>query len=154
MALEIERRFLVISDAWLRFVNRRYWITQTYLAQNNEINLRVRVSEHKAWLAIKSGGAGRSRREYEYPIPTADAAELVAGASLPAIEKWRHEVMQDAHLWEVDVYEGANAGLIVAEIELKSPDEDFSRPAWVGREVTDDLAYRNISLALRPYSLW
>jgi adenylate cyclase len=154
MALEIERRFLVLNDTWQPSVSRRYPITQTYLAQNAQLNVRVRVSEDNAWLCLKSGGAGRARQEFEYPIPLADARELMAGTSAQPVEKWRHNVLYAGHLWEVDVFGGTNAGLIVAEVELKTLEEAFVLPAWAGLEVTEDLSYRNASLAQRPYSTW
>jgi adenylate cyclase len=154
MALEIERRFLVISDAWQSSVSSRYPIIQAYLAQNAQVNIRVRMIEAKAWLCVKSAGAGRSRQEFEYPIPAADARELIARSPARPIEKWRHEVMYAGHLWEVDVFEGANTGLIVAEIELEDPEEAFVLPGWAGLEVTEARKYSNASLALRPYSTW
>lgn len=155
MALEIERKFLVANDSWRQAVEHCFRIRQGYLNQAKDCSVRVRTVENRGWLNIKSVTIGVQRHEYEYEIPFVDAQEMLdtlCQGSL--IEKVRHFVPHQGHLWEIDVFEGNNAGLVVAEIELQSPDEPFSIPAWLGREVTEDIRYYNTCLAQRPYKTW
>lgn len=155
MPVEIERKFLVVSDAWRAQVagSKRY--RQGYLGGAEHSSIRVRVSDHDAYLNIKSATLGVSRLEYEYPIPLADAHEMLDRlCRKPLIEKTRYFVDHAGHRWEIDVFEGDNAGLIVAEIELESPDAAFARPDWVGDEVSDDIRYYNVSLVEHPFKAW
>lgn len=161
MAIEIERKFLVISEAWRAQAHHRMRIAQAYLndgdalsAGREHCSVRVRISGASANLNIKSRDAGPRRQEFEYPIPLADAESLMALASEGRIEKTRHLVQFGMHLWEIDEFEAENAGLVVAEIELGEVNEPFLRPDWLGAEVTDSLRYYNMALAARPYHLW
>jgi CYTH domain-containing protein len=153
MATEIERKFLVKSDAWREGAPGTE-IRQGYLARDKQRSVRVRVAGDKAFITVKGAGEGISRSEFEYPVPLEDAREML-GLCLPSlIEKTRYERHHAGHLWEVDEFQGDNAGLIVAEIELEAEDRDFEKPEWVGEEVTDDSRYLNACLAERPWKDW
>ena len=154
MAIEIERKFLVRHTDFLKdSVGQR--IVQGYVANTLDAAVRVRIRDDLAYLTIKGRGVGIVRQEFEYQIPLSDAEAMIAGMCVNApIEKMRHCVHVGAHVWEVDVFEGANAGLVVAEIELASVDEDFERPAWLSDEVSEDSRYLNASLAERPFCNW
>jgi len=155
MALEIERKFLVLDDGWRDSVRESAYFRQGYL--NNEIHcsVRVRICGDRAWLNIKSVTIGAERQEFEYEIPVNDAHAMLSTLSRrPLIEKTRYFVDVGPHTWEIDVFEGDNAGLVVAEIELDNPDETFEKPAWAGEEVTYDPRYYNTSLSTAPYNTW
>lgn len=155
MALEIERKFLVTSDAWRAQARSRELLRQGYLESGERSSIRVRTGGDQAWLNIKARRSGMSRLEFEYPIPLADADEILDELCKgPRVEKYRHEIPVGAHLWEVDEFLGDNQGLIVAEIELSDEAEQFERPAWLGEEVTHDERYYNFNLAKRPYRDW
>ena len=118
-------------------------------------SVRVRVCGEKGYLNIKSASLGIRRREFEYIIPVEDASEMLQTLCVgPLIEKKRHFVTVGQHLWEIDEFEGENAGLIVAEIELSTEDEVFELPSWLGSEVSDDPRYYNVCLSTHPYSEW
>lgn len=149
MALEIERKFLVIGESWRRDASASLALRQAYLARTERLSARVRViDEREAFLAIKSSGAGAVRSEYEYAIPVSDALELIELRQGEVIAKTRHIVENAGARWEIDVFEGALSGLVIAEIELAGTDAAFERPDWLGREVTGDPAYYNAALAL------
>lgn len=149
MALEIERKFLVIDESWRGGVSAKISLQQAYLARTERLSARVRIiGGTDALLAIKSSGAGAVRSEYEYAIPVGDARELMELRQGALIEKTRHIVGQGSARWEVDVFGGGLAGLVIAEIELATVDAAFARPPWLGREVTGDPAYYNAALAL------
>lgn len=155
MALEIERKFLVLDDSWRNSVRDSAYFRQGYL--NNEIHcsIRVRVCGDRAWLNIKSVTIGAQRQEFEYEIPIDDAHAMLSALSRrPLIEKTRYFVDVGPHTWEIDVFEGDNTGLVVAEIELGNPDETFEKPGWLGEEVTYDPRYYNTSLSTNPYNSW
>jgi CYTH domain-containing protein len=153
MATEIERKFLVKSDAW-REGPPGTEICQGYLARDERRSVRVRLAGDEAFITVKGTGEGIARPEFEYPVRPADAREML-GLCLPSlIEKTRHKRHHAGHLWEVDEFHGENAGLVVAEIELESEDRDFEKPAWVGAEVTDDPRYLNACLAEHPWREW
>lgn len=155
MPVEIERKFLVEGDAWRGQVASESHIMQGYLASSPEVTVRVRVKGDQAFLTIKGESRGVTRREYEYPIPVVDAEEMLRDlAALPPIDKVRHRIPLDGHVWELDVFAGENAGLVMAEIELSAEDEAFAMPDWVGREVSDDARYFNVNLAKNPYRHW
>lgn len=155
MAAEIERKFLVRGDGWRSHVKRSIPMSQGYMSTGSRSSVRVRLSGNQAWLNIKSATLGIQRQEYEYPIPVQDATEMLdALCEGPLIQKTRHVVPVGDHLWEVDVFEGENAGLVVAEVELNSPDEAFARPDWVGEEVSHDPRYYNACLVRHPYREW
>lgn len=154
MATEVEHKFLVISDAWRVAVERSVRMSQGYLVSDEVRSVRVRLEGDEARLNIKSSGIGTSRAEYEYPIPLADAGELLATLCGTKVEKTRHYVPFADHLWEIDVFEGDNAGLVIAEVELAYEGEPFARPDWVGEDVSLDVRYYNTQLALHPYRSW
>ena len=154
MGREIERKFLVRDDTWRASAHRSTRMRQGYLGEGVRASVRVRIADADATLNIKSARLGVSRDEYEYPIPVSDAEELLALCSGWPVLKTRHLVVVGAHTWEIDEFEGANAGLVVAEIELDDPGEQFARPAWLGEEVSDDARYYNVALARTPWSQW
>lgn len=155
MALEIERKFLLRSEAWRALARSRVLMRQGYLSSNNHSSIRVRIAGDDAWLNLKAKRSTRTRLEFEYPIPRDDADEILRDlCSGPLVEKYRHEIVAGPHVWEIDEFLGDNAGLIVAEIELGSEDEPFDRPQWLGAEVTEDERYYNFNLAKRPYREW
>lgn len=116
--------------------------------------MRVRIANNEAWLTIKGRNEGTRRLEFEYPIPTSDALELLALCQSGRIEKTRYCVEHADKIWEIDVFHGDNDGLIVAEIELADENEAFSRPDWLGEEVSDDPRYFNSALISHPYKDW
>lgn len=154
MPREIERKFLVTSDAWRPLAHRSQPMSQGYIASGERVSVRVRIAGDRAWLNIKSGGLVASRLEYEYAIPVAEARELLALAAGPLIDKTRHFVAHGGLEWEVDEFHGANSGLVVAELELDREDQEFARPAWIGREVTQLERYYNVCLVDHPYNAW
>lgn len=155
MAIEIERKFLVASAAWQDEADDGLRIRQAYIASSDRVDVRVRIKgDDRAVLTLKSRGSGISRQEFEYDIPIDDAEALVEAGEGFLIEKVRHHVRHGGFLWEIDVFHGANAGLVVAEIELESEDQDFERPDWLGEDVTDDPRYLNVNLSRVPFSQW
>ena len=154
MAREIERKFLLASDAWRALVKRSEPMSQGYIASGKGVSVRVRIGDDSAWLNIKSGDLVASRLEYEYGIPVADARELLTLAEGPLINKTRHFVEHGGNTWEVDEFHGDNSGLVVAELELDREDQEFQHPPWVGREVTHLRRYYNVCLATHPYRAW
>jgi adenylate cyclase len=155
MGIEIERKFLVQGDRW-RGQGTATAYSQGYIAIEDARTVRVRIAGDRAYLTIKGPATGLARPEYEYPIPLTDAQELLAHlCGTPPVEKIRHRIPTgDGLAWEVDEFLGANAGLILAEIELDDPDRPFDRPEWLGEEVSDDPRYRNSYLASHPYGQW
>ncbi|NUM56166.1 MAG: CYTH domain-containing protein [Candidatus Hydrogenedentes bacterium] len=154
MGTEIERKFLVPNDTWLQ-TGAGQRCVQGYLAYGPPVAVRVRIMDGVATLNIKTATVSITRHEFEYEIPLADAhALLTTSCHGTAIEKTRHCVEYGGKTWEVDVFEGANAGLVVAEIELDSEDEPYERPPWLGTEVSGDPRYLNTSLCQHPYSQW
>ena len=155
MGTEIERKFLTVNDSWRTSVYRSESLCQGYLVSDERRSVRVRIAGDTARLNIKSATVGLSRSEYEYPIPVADAREILDQlCSQPLLEKTRHYLRYGAHVWEIDVFEGDNAGLIVAEVELSHPDEKFLKPAWAGEEVSHQRRYYNAYLVKHPYKDW
>jgi adenylate cyclase len=152
MPTEIERKFLVSGSDW-RTANAQR-ISQGYLNRDKNRTVRVRVAGAKAYLTIKGATTGASRAEFEYEIPLEDAQSLLRLCDGPLLEKLRHRIEYQGLTWEVDEFLGENAGLVVAEVELTSEDQVFSRPPWIGREVTSDARYYNSNLASTPYSQW
>ncbi len=153
MPLEIERKYTVINDAWRSQAIGNHYV-QGYLSLDPERTVRVRRVADQAWLTIKGRSRGMVRSEYEYPIPPEHAGELLGMCLQPLIEKTRYRVMHAGLTWEVDVFSGDNAGLVIAEIELESASQIPELPAWVGDEVTDDVRYYNASLVRHPYRQW
>lgn len=152
MAIEIERKFLVINDAWREAP--AVYFAQGYLSTEKSRTVRVRVAGDGAFLTIKGETQGCSRQEFEYPIPLADGKVLLAMCEQPLIEKYRRKIPFGDFVWEVDEFLGANAGLVVAEIELPSEDTHFPKPDWAGEDVTSDARYYNANLVKHPWSHW
>ncbi|WNV03260.1 CYTH domain-containing protein [Candidatus Methylospira mobilis] len=155
MAHEIERKFLVAGNDWRKEIHASHRMTQGYLNNELHCSVRIRTCGEQAWLNIKSATIGSSRLEFEYEIPIQDALDMLGSLrQSPLIEKVRHLVRYRDHLWEIDEFEGDNSALIVAEIELSSPEEYFEKPAWLGREVTEDIRYYNTQLSKHPFNSW
>ena len=154
VAEEIERKFLVSGEAWRETAEgTRY--RQGFLSTEPERTVRVRVAGPRGSITVKGKNVGARRAEFEYEIPVADAERMLDTlCQRPLIEKVRYTLAAGPHTWEIDVFEGSNAGLVVAEIELSSEDEAFEKPAWVGDEVTDDPRYFNSNLVANPYETW
>lgn len=154
MLLEIERKFLVDPARWTPPGTGTQY-RQGYLSTDPARSVRVRLAGEAAWLTIKGETLGISREEFEYPIPAADAGILLDRLCLrPLIEKTRYRVGVAGVTWEVDVFAGDNAGLLLAEVELADERQTLVLPGWVGQEVTGDPRYYNASLVLCPYCDW
>jgi adenylate cyclase len=154
MGQEIERKFLVLSDAWRAGAQGTVY-RQGYLSADKERTVRVRRLGDEARLTVKGVSRGATRAEFEYPLPVGDADAMLDNLCLqPIIEKIRYKIPFASFVWEVDEFRGKNAGLIVAEIELPAEDTSFERPDWVGKEVTSDIRYFNSNLVERPFSDW
>ncbi len=158
MGIEIERKFLVVNDTWRALAEAGKLYEQGYLLEDSQHLLRIRTVESKwggkGYLTIK--GAGKLKRaEFEYEIPVQDAKELLARCTRSIVSKTRYPLVYrfDGHIWEIDEFHGANAGLVMAEIELTSESEAFAMPGWLGEEVTLDARYTNSSLADSPMGL-
>jgi len=152
MATEIERKFLVVGTSWRLGDGVR--LSQGYLSRDKHRTVRIRLAGGKAFLTVKSVTQGATRAEFEYEIPVADAEQMLRFSDGPIIEKIRHTIVHDGFKWEVDEFLGDNTGLVMAEIELISEDQPFSRPPWLGREVTHDSRFYNSNLAANPYRQW
>ena len=154
MGEEIERKFLVKEQSWRERAKGTVF-RQGFLSTEPERTVRVRAAGGRGTLTIKSKSVGARRAEYEYEIPHSDAEEMLDTlCARPLIEKVRYVLEHGQHTWEIDVFEGDNAGLIVAEIELGAEDETFERPSWLGDEVTDDPRYFNSNLVSHPFKDW
>ena len=154
MGREIERKFLVRDDTWRGAVHRSMRLRQAYLSDGGRASVRVRIADTHATLNIKGARLGVSRDEFEYTIPLGDAEQLMTLCTACAVLKTRHLVTHGTHTWEIDEFDGANTGLVVAEIELDDPAQSFTRPPWLGEEVSHDARYYNVALAHKPYSEW
>ena len=155
MAKEIERRFLVIGDDWRDRADGLFY-TQGYIstAQTGQ-TVRVRIAGEQAYLTLKGSTTGITRTEFEYSIPVADAQEMLASmCDRPLIEKIRYRLPIGDLIWEIDEFKGDNAGLIVAEVELRSETQPIERPSWLGKEVSGDPRYYNANLRNQPYCNW
>jgi len=149
MSTEIERKYLVVGDAWRQRATSKSHIVQGYLARGRRSTVRVRIKDgNLATLTIKSRQRGVSRSEFEYRIGLEDARDLLALCGRTRIEKVRHTVPQGRLVWEIDVFISP-PDLVMAEVELESADQAVKVPKWIGREVTEDPDYRNSRLADR-----
>ncbi|MDJ0962277.1 MAG: CYTH domain-containing protein [Acidimicrobiia bacterium] len=154
MGTEIERKYLVVGDAW-RALGQGMTFRQGYLSTVKERTVRVRVVGDVGTLTIKGLTVGTTRAEYEYPIPVDDANQMLDTlCEEPVIDKTRFIVEHDGMTWEIDEFDGANAGLIVAEVELDSEDQTIELPEWIGDEVSHDPRYFNANLIAHPYTEW
>ena len=154
--IEIERKFLVISDAFKDQAQQKFRIIQGFLNRNPERTVRVRLKDGKGMLTVKglSSNDGLSRFEWEKEISKNDAKALLEFCEKGVIDKLRYEVKVDNHVFEVDEFFGDNEGLVIAEVELQSEDETFSKPDWLGKEVTGDIKYYNSQLSKQPFNTW
>ena len=154
MGQEIERKFLVRGDAWREGATGSGY-RQGYLSTVKERTVRVRTVGDRGYLTIKGITVGATRSEYEYEIPVEDAERMLDElCERPLIEKTRFVIAAAGHDWEVDEFAGDNAGLVIAEVELASEDEDVALPPWAGEEVTGDPRYYNANLIAHPFSRW
>lgn len=154
MAKEIERKFLVASDDWRREADHGTSFLQAYIVTMNDRSTRVRLMDDaRATLTIKIGSGLLTRDEFEYDIPVADARDLMSKAVGMIIEKTRFRVARGSFVWEVDVYAAAHHGLVVAEVELRTEDDEPELPQWLGAEVTGDPRYSNQSLSIQMVAL-
>jgi adenylate cyclase len=155
MGVEIERKFLVDKEKWAAFNKPEgNYYRQGYLLGSPEKTIRVRLTKDQAFLTIKGISTGAVRQEFEYEIPQADAVELLDGFAANELAKVRYKIMYSGKLWEVDVFENLNTGLIVAEVELENENESVDIPEWIAEEVTGIEKYYNSNLSITPYSEW
>lgn len=154
--IEIERKFLVTSEKFITEAYAKNQIAQGYLNSNPERTVRIRIKGESGFLTIKgkNNETGTTRFEWETEIALAEAKPLLSLCEKGVIQKTRFEVKVGKHIFEVDIFQGDNEGLIVAEIELSSEDEAFEKPDWLGIEVTNDVRYYNSYLSQNPYKNW
>jgi CYTH domain-containing protein len=154
--MEIERKFLVKDDSFMDKTFKKKHIRQGFICADKERTVRVRITDNESFLTIKSATneRGWSRYEFETPISSKDAEELIKLCLPGIIEKVRHYVKYKGYTWEVDVFFGENEGLTVAEIELESEEDMFELPSWIDREVSGDIRYYNALLSKNPFSKW
>ena len=149
MGIEIERKFLVADDSVLAGLSGLV-IRQGYLSRVPERTVRIRRKGDRGFVTIKGANTGATRSEWEYEIPPADADQMLDLCEAPVLDKTRYTIEVAGRTWEVDVFRGANAGLVMAEVELESADADVAIPSWAGLEVTDDPRYYNANLSQHP----
>ncbi len=154
MGLEIERKFLLKNDAWKAEADNGLEIKQGYLSSVIERTVRVRVIGEKGMLTVKGKTENLTRKEFEYEIPYEEAISLLDLCEKPIIEKKRYLVKRDNLTWEIDIFEGDNQGLHVAEVELESEAQSFELPDWAGNEVSQESKYYNSALITNPYNSW
>jgi adenylate cyclase len=154
MGIEIERKFLLTNNKWEKDAEGIYYC-QGYIPTINNTTVRVRIAGDIGFITVKSSIVGFTRKEFEYEIPLEDAKSMLhLLCSKPLIEKKRYKIPYKNKIWEVDVFERENKGLIFAEIELQSETESFEKPEWIGKEVTGDMKYCNSNLVKYPFSQW
>lgn len=156
MTVEIERKFLVNSNDFKKEASKSYSIKQGFLNSHEERTVRVRLKNDKGYLTIKgkSSEDGLVRFEWETEITKQEAEQLLALCEDGIIDKIRYEVNFGNHTFEIDEFFGENDGLVIAEVELQSKNEDFNKPDWLGKEVTGDIRYYNSQLSKQPYKNW
>ena len=154
MGVEIERKFLIKTDSFLKDISGVTYI-QGYLTSSGSVGTRIRVAGDKGFITIKSAVVGISRAEFEYEIPLEDAKTMLHTLCIkPLISKTRYNIEYSCLNWEVDIFDGYNIGLIVAEIELDNDKQHVPLPEWISKEVTGKLRYYNSRLINYPYSKW
>ncbi|HAH24346.1 MAG TPA: adenylate cyclase [Prolixibacteraceae bacterium] len=153
MASEIERKFLVDTDKWAP-ADKGTRIIQAYLGLNPSPTVRIRIAGEKAFLTIKGRTETISRPEFEYEVPLEDGMDMLKLALSEPVEKTRYKIWQEGFLWEVDIFSGKNEGLVMAEIELQSVNQEFSRPDWLLMEVSSDERFYNSYLSIHPFQEW
>ncbi len=155
MPKEIERKFLVINDSWQNEFDSGVEYRQAYITTAGRATVRLRTAGDKAFLTLKGPASGASRDEFEYAVPFAEALEMLDKlCDTPVVHKTRYTRQYSGYEWVLDVFHGANAPLVMAEIEFSDVECDFDLPAWAGEEVTGDPRYTNASLSVNPYSAW
>jgi len=155
MPTETEHKYLVNHELWQQIIpDKSVHIKQAYLLTDPNKTIRIRTAGNAGFLTIKGKTIGASRPEFEYEILLEEANQLIESFCSELIEKTRHYVVHESKTWEVDVFEGVNKGLIVAEIELDDEHEEYTKPNWVTRDVTDDRRYANSTLSLKPFTTW
>ncbi|PVX51904.1 adenylate cyclase [Balneicella halophila] len=154
MGIEIERKFLVKDDSFKKDASEKHLYQQGYIEGPFMATVRVRIIEDTGYITIKSKSVNFTRYEYEYEIPLTDAQEMLTNLCGNKMEKYRHIVWFEGKRWEVDEFIGENKGLFVAELELKSEEEAFALPNWLGEEVTHDFRYRNSFISQNPFNTW
>lgn len=156
MGVEIERKFLLKDSSWKQQMVgiRPAVIRQGYLNTDAERTVRVRLKDQQGYITIKGKTAGISRSEFEYPIPPEDAEALLLMCKAPLIEKKRYTVIIEKQAWEIDEFFGDNAGLVIAEAELKNESQELNPPSWIGEEVSHDRRYYNSNLSIAPFQQW
>lgn len=155
MGLETERKFLVDHEKWNRVKKPKgTHYRQGYLINDNKRTVRVRITDKQGYITFKGETKGITRKEFEYKIPREDGIELLTVFSAPGTEKIRYRVRYSGKIWEVDEFLGDNAGLIIAEIELKHEKDEFKKPDWVTKDVSHQKKYYNSNLAINPYKKW
>lgn len=156
MALEIERKFLVNSEDYKKDSYKKYNIIQGFLSTSKNAVVRIRIADTKAFITIKgrSNDSGTTRYEWEKEIELKEGQDLLALSNTSLVKKTRHLVKIKNHIFEVDEFKGDNKGLVIAEVELKSENEIFTKPQWLGEEVTGNDAYYNVLLSQNPYKNW
>jgi len=155
MPLEIERKFLVANSGWKSAVTGRIRIRDGLIASNNGHKARVRISDAKATITLKSRRIGPTRTEFEYAIPCSDAEEMLRTmCDGHVLDKVRHFVSHAGATWQVDVYDGILNGVVLAEIELERADQKLELPDWIGKEVTGDPSYRKVNLLAQRIAAW
>ena len=153
---EIERKFLVRSDAFKTAATTKHHIAQGYLSSHPERTVRIRIMGEVGFLTVKgkSNETGTTRLEWETELSLMDAKPLLAICEEGVIDKIRYEIPAGKHIFEVDEFFGENEGLIIAEIELSAEDEAFEKPDWLGEEVTSDERFYNAYLSKKPFKTW
>ena len=153
--LEIERKFLLVGDSWrAQVIGQPRRLSQGYLFSDPHKSVRVRLAGDDATLTVKGTRQGITRLEFQYPIPPADAAGLLALCPGPLIDKTRHIVHHNGMKWEIDIFHGHNEGLRIAEVELEREDQPLALPEWAGEEVSHEPKFYNSELARHPYISW
>lgn len=154
MAVEIEKKFL-LNYLPKALLGKPESICQGYIVNKKNVVVRLRLSGDKAFITIKGPTINNTRKEYEYPLPIEDAKQMLAlFCQENRVEKKRYKIDYKGFVWEIDQFTGKNQGLIIAEIELKSVDQKFEKPDWIGKEVSQDARYYNSNLIDNPYSTW
>lgn len=155
MAYEIERKFLLKTDGWRKQISKTLNIKQAYFCNTDKTSLRIRVSDKQAFISAKTMTRDIRRHEFEYEIPHADGEFMIQHMCMgSAIIKQRYLVNMHPHVWEIDEFFGDNEGLVVAEIELQHEAENFTKPDWVGEEVSNQDRYFNMALVENPFKNW
>jgi len=154
MGKEIERRFLVKSTEWEKEVSQEINCIQGYLSIDYDRIARVRITDDQSIFTVKGRRINRECPEFNYSIPRNDAEEMLKLCFQPYIVKTRKIINFQGYIWEIDVFKNENSGLIIAEIELSDRNENFTKPDWLGEEITEDLRYSNSNLILHPFNTW